>query len=108
MKKNIKILYPDNPKFKFLDTEEKELILDTEKNMDSFVPVTDRKKLDSIHHAARNTYERMRKESQINMRVNSDDLEKVKQRAAVAGIPYQTYLSLLIRSAAQGKFEIRI
>jgi predicted DNA binding CopG/RHH family protein len=98
----------DLHKLKYIDAEEKKLIDDIEKNIDSYVPVTDPKKLVSIQTAFANTREKLRKEAQINMRVNKSDLEKVKQRAHVAGIPYQTYISLLIRSAAQGKFEIRI
>jgi predicted DNA binding CopG/RHH family protein len=95
-------------KLKYIDAEEKKLIKDVEKNIDSYAPVTDQKKLASIKVAFANTREKLRKEAQINMRVNKGDLEKVKQRAQIAGIPYQTYISLLIRNAAQGKFEIRI
>lgn len=95
-------------KLKYIDAEEKKLIKDVEKNIDSYIPVSDAIKLASIKTAFANTREKLRKEAQINMRVNKGDLEKVKQRAQVAGIPYQTYISLLIRNAAQGKFEIRI
>jgi predicted DNA binding CopG/RHH family protein len=36
---------------------------------------------------------RRRKDAVLNIRVNSDDLRSIKQKAAKLGVPYQTFIS---------------
>jgi len=48
------------------------------------------------------------KTQQINLRLATEDLVGLKQRALTAGLPYQTLLTLLIRQFNQGKIEVRV
>ncbi len=48
------------------------------------------------------------KTQQINLRLATEDLVGLKQRALSAGLPYQTLLTLLIRQFNQGKIEVRV
>jgi hypothetical protein len=43
---------------------------------------------------------RRKKDAVLNIRVNSQDLESIKQKAKRMGIPYQTFVSELIRQYA--------
>ena len=43
---------------------------------------------------------RRKKDAVLNIRVNSEDLEIIKQRAKKMGIPYQTFVSELIHQYA--------
>jgi len=97
-----------HPKLKYLDQEEKELIESIEKNFNDYVPVTDPVILESFRKAAENTLKRIRKTSQLNMRVNPDDVSIIKQKAQKIGIPYQTYISMILKQVAQGQIQVRI
>lgn len=48
------------------------------------------------------------KNANINLRLSANDLQKVKQKAAESGIPYQTLLGALIHQFAEGKIKISI
>ncbi|MEI8188635.1 MAG: CopG family antitoxin [candidate division NC10 bacterium] len=43
---------------------------------------------------------RRKKDAVLNIRVNSQDLESIKQKAKQMGIPYQTFVSELIHQYA--------
>ncbi len=43
---------------------------------------------------------RRKKNAVLNIRVNSQDLESIKQRARALGVPYQTFVSELIHHYA--------
>jgi predicted DNA binding CopG/RHH family protein len=43
---------------------------------------------------------RRKKDAVLNIRVNSEDLESIKQKAKKMGIPYQTFVSELIHQYA--------
>ena len=43
---------------------------------------------------------RRKKDAVLNIRVNSQDLESIKQKAMKVGIPYQTFVSELIHQYA--------
>ena len=43
---------------------------------------------------------RRKKDAVLNIRVNSEDLESIKQKAKKLGIPYQTFVSELIHQYA--------
>jgi predicted DNA binding CopG/RHH family protein len=45
--------------------------------------------------------ERRKKEMVLNMRINRDDLEAIKQKARKAGIKYQTLISEILHRVAQ-------
>ena len=92
----------------YFDVEEKETIESIEGAFDRGVPVSDKKLADSMEKAAKNTLKQIRKTSQLNMRVNPDDVSIIKAKAQKIGIPYQTYISLILRQVAQGKIQVSI
>ena len=69
-----------------------------EDNMKKFVPLSDTEmtEVESIINAANKT-------KNINIRISAYDIEKVKQRSAEEGIPYQTLISRVIHKYITGK-----
>lgn len=49
--------------------------------------------------AAKNT---LRKDARINIRLSSNDLIRIKQKAAFEGIPYQTLIASILHKYAAG------
>jgi len=69
-----------------------------ENNAERFIPLSDteKDKVESIINAANKT-------KNINIRISAYDIEKVKQRSAEEGIPYQTLISSVIHKYIAGK-----
>ena len=69
-----------------------------EDNSEQFIPLSDTEKneIESIINAANKT-------RNINIRISAYDIEKVKQRSAEEGIPYQTLISSVIHKFVTGK-----
>ena len=69
-----------------------------EYSTDRFVPLSDTEKteVETIINAANKT-------KNINIRISEYDMEKVKQRAAEEGIPYQTLISGIIHKYITGR-----
>ena len=69
-----------------------------EDNAEKFVPLSDNEKteVEAIINAANKT-------KNINIRISSHDIEKVKLRSAEEGIPYQTLISSVIHKYISGK-----
>jgi len=69
-----------------------------EDNIEHFVPVSSAEKneVETIINASNKT-------KNINIRISSYDIEKVKQRSAEEGIPYQTLISSIIHKYITGK-----
>ncbi len=67
-----------------------------EDHAEEFIPAN-RKELAMIKQAI----EHRRKDAVLNIRVNSFDLEHIKQRARRAGIKYQTFISEILHKVAQ-------
>ena len=69
-----------------------------EYNAEQFVPLSDTEKteVETIINAANKT-------RNINIRISEYDIEKVKQRSAEEGIPYQTLISSIIHKYITGK-----
>jgi len=69
-----------------------------EDNAGKFIPLSDveMNKVESIIDAANKT-------KNINIRISAYDIEKVKQRSAEEGIPYQTLISSIIHKYITGK-----
>lgn len=44
----------------------------------------------------------------VSLRASTADIDAVKKRATKLGIPYQTYLALMIRQLAQGRLNVKI
>jgi len=77
-----------------LDTFEQSIEEDVEK----FIPLSDAEKneVETIINAANKT-------RNINIRISAHDIEKIKQRSAEEGIPYQTLISSIIHKYVSGK-----
>ncbi|MCL2209604.1 MAG: hypothetical protein FWC19_09605 [Treponema sp.] len=69
-----------------------------EDNAENFVPITGEKKskIEAIIKSANKT-------KNINIRISAYDIEKVKQKSAEEGIPYQTLISSVIHKYITGK-----
>ena len=69
-----------------------------EDNAEKFVPLSDSEKseVEAIINAAN-------KARNINIRISAYDIEKIKQRSAEEGIPYQTLISSIIHKYVTGK-----
>ena len=80
------------PKLK-LDMEEQQIMKSIER--DEYVPV-DGKEL----HAVAESIAARRKDMTLTIRVNRQDINRIKQFSLSKGIPYQTYLSEVIHRVA--------
>lgn len=81
-----------------LDSEEKELLTSVERGNWKRVP-NFKEEMEFAKKAATNS---LRKDTRINIRVSSIDLEHLKQKAVYEGIPYQTLISSLLHKYAAG------
>ncbi|MDD4979980.1 MAG: CopG family antitoxin [Candidatus Omnitrophica bacterium] len=66
-----------------------------EDHLEEYVPVTG-KEYDAIVEAL----ERKKKDTVLNMRVNSYDLKHIKQKARELGVKYQTLISEMLHKLA--------
>ncbi len=73
-----------------------------------YVSVKDLLQSKKLFKKAVENYEELQKSKRITIRVNRQDLLKVKVKAKESGIPYQTLLSALIHRYAERhiKYEI--
>lgn len=67
-----------------------------EEHAEEFVPVS-REEYNKIVEAL----ERRKKDAVLNIRVNSFDLQHIKQKAHKLGIKYQTFISEILHKVAQ-------
>ena len=44
----------------------------------------------------------LKKDARVNIRISSNDLEQIKQKAAYEGLPYQTLIASLLHKYAAG------
>lgn len=58
-----------------------------------------------LEKAARNT---LQKDTRINIRISSRDLERIQMRAAREGVPYQTYISSSLHKLVAGRLAERV
>ena len=80
-----------------LDEDEKEILNDYENGRFHFEEVSER-----IYAAARET---LKKNKNINIRINENDLTSIKLIAAREGVPYQTLIGSLIHKYANGQLK---
>ena len=78
---------------KFKLTKEEQWIED---HLEEFVPVS-REKFELIKQAI----ERRKKDAVLNIRVNSYDLETIKQKARKIGVKYQTFITEILHKVAE-------
>ena len=77
-----------------LTREEREMMAGIER--DEFVPVTGKELRDVADAIAAR-----KKDATLTIRVNSQDIHRIKKMAVKKGIPYQTYISEVIHRVAE-------
>lgn len=96
-----------NSAFKPFDKYEEELIKSIEN--DEFVEVPNQKEeIGKIMAAAKYTLKKMKKNKRITIRVESEDLKTIQNKALETGIPYQTLIASILRKFARGKINIGV
>ena len=85
-----------------LDSEEQDLLDSFERN-EWKTSDNVKAEIDFAKEAAGNYF---RKDARINIRLTQNDLVKIKQLAAVEGMPYQTLISSLLHKYAVGYLKI--
>ena len=70
-----------------------------EDQVETFVPVSvkTKAKFDAI-------IEKARKSRSVNLRFNGSDLELVKQKAGESGLPYQTFMTMILHKYVTDQF----
>jgi len=90
-----------NPYAVKLDAEEQRLLKSYErgewKSIDNLT-----QEIKTAKEIATNT---LRKNARITLRLSSSDLERLKEKAAYKGLPYQTFISSVLHEYAAGHFE---
>lgn len=89
-----------------LDNQERKIEKALEKG--EFVRVSDVGKNKKMFEEAAKNYRELTKTKRITIRVNSEDLIKVKAKAKRSNVPYQTLLKALIRQFVQGRAVVRL
>ena len=82
-----------------LDKEEQ--LIEKALERDEFISSADLKKTQLFFKEAAKNYKELQKSKRITIRVNNEDLLKVKSKAQKSQIPYQTLLKILIHNYAQ-------
>jgi len=84
-----------------LDSQEKRIEKALEKG--GYVSASNLTNTSKLFKEAAKNYRELSKTKRITIRVNNEDLIKVKARAKNNNVPYQTLLNVLIRQFAQGR-----
>lgn len=83
-----------------LDKEEQEILESVERG--EWKTVKDAKKEAAFSkEAAANS---LRKDERVTLRLSSIDLDRLKQKAAYRGLPYQTFIASVLHEYAAGHF----
>lgn len=83
-----------------LDKEEKELLKSYEAG--EWQSLEDIDAISSMEEIAGNT---LKKNKRINIRLSERDLNGLKTKAALEGIPYQTFVSSILHKYLSGRLE---
>ncbi|MFA5927999.1 MAG: antitoxin [Candidatus Margulisiibacteriota bacterium] len=71
-----------------------------EDSIEEYVPITGKKREEILAALER----ARRKDSVLNIRINSDDLNKLKRQAKKLGVKYQTFISEILHKVAQSSW----
>ena len=82
-----------------LNKEEKEILESYEK--DEWVSVSKPADIAKYKAAAKATF---KKDKRVNIRISELDLELLKERALIEGLPYQTLMSSVLHKYVTGRF----
>ena len=90
--------------FEAIDGEEKNLIEEIDR--DEWIEVED---LEIYKSRAQEYAEStMRKDKRMNIRISERDLRNLKTKAMEEGLPYQTFVSMIIHKYLAGKLEEKV
>ena len=84
-----------------LDPEEQELLKSVERGEWKTVENAE-EEADFAREAAANS---LRKDERVTLRLSSTDLDRLKQKAAYKGLPYQTFIASVLHEYAAGHFK---
>lgn len=84
-----------------LDPEEQELLDSVERG--EWETVSNFKQEAAFAKKAAANY--LRKNARVNIRISSSDLNRLKQKAAYKGLPYQTFIASVLHEYAAGHFK---
>lgn len=87
--------------FEYIDNEEKEIIEAVENG--EFVPVENQEEMRTAVMEAAKNY--LKKNKNINIRINTHDIQKIKTKAAEKGLPYQTLIAAILHQYANGRIK---
>ena len=88
-------------KVSHLDREENELLSSFENDEWKTINNLEKEKLSARKTAAKT----LRKDVRINIRLTSNDLSAIKQKAAYEGLPYQTLIASILHKYAAGHYK---
>lgn len=83
-----------------LDQEEQNLLDSVERG--EWKTVKDAEEEAALARAAAKNF--LRKDERVTLRLSSGDLERLKQKAAYKGLPYQTFIASVLHEYAAGHF----
>ncbi|NCT56679.1 MAG: hypothetical protein GW760_03065 [Legionella sp.] len=84
-----------------LDQDERELLESVEQG--EWNTVSDVEEEAALAREAAENF--LRKDQRITLRISSGDLERLKQKAAYKGLPYQTFIASVLHEYAAGHFK---
>lgn len=84
-----------------LDQDERELLESVERG--EWNTVSDVEEETVLAREAAENF--LRKDERITLRISSGDLERLKQKAAYKGLPYQTFIASVLHEYAAGHFK---
>ena len=85
----------------YLEKEEEQEILQALEQGTLKRSKTFEKDKDFAQEAAKNFF---KKDARLNIRISSNDLTHLKRRAAIKGLPYQTFIAGILHEIAAGHF----
>ncbi len=84
-----------------LDQDEKEILESVERG--EWTTVNDFEEESALAREASANF--IRKDERITLRISSGDLDRLKQKAAYKGLPYQTFIASVLHEYAAGHFK---
>lgn len=97
-----------NKKIKDLKLDKQEQKIEKSLEKGDFVSAADLKKTKKLFQEAAKNYQELQKSKRITIRVNQEDLIKLRAKAKRNKIPYQTLLNILIHQYAEGQTQVEL
>lgn len=100
----------DNQKnqLKDLRLDKEELSVEEALLIGEYLSVKNQDNSKKIFEEAAKAYRELQKTKRITLRVNNEDLLRVKAKAKKSGLPYQRLISVLIHQYAKGEARVTI